>query len=139
MSAASELKLFPLQSSPCLRRQSRQALSCSAAAVAAPAPSVPADVGSLPQADRSALAEELGYRSIGADLPSNVSLTDVISSMPKSVSCSPTSNKSPICRGFQLACTMQAGMRTLQNVAVNHVHAQPLQYAGWLTTLIVHL
>ena len=79
-----------LQSSPCLRRQGRQALSCcSAAAVSAPAPSVPADVGSLPQADRAALAEELGYRSIGADLPSNVTLTDVISSLPKSVSTYP--------------------------------------------------
>ena len=50
-----------------------------------PAPSVPADVGSLPEVDRAALAEELGYRSIGADLPSNVTLTDVISSLPKSV------------------------------------------------------
>ncbi len=64
-------------------------MSCSAAAVSAPAPSVPADVGSLPQADRSALAEELGYRSIGADLPSNVTLTDVISSLPKSVRSCP--------------------------------------------------
>ena len=64
-------------------------MSCSAAAVSAPAPSVPADVGSLPQADRSALAEELGYRSIGADLPSNVTLTDVISSLPKSVRSHP--------------------------------------------------
>jgi omega-6 fatty acid desaturase (delta-12 desaturase) len=43
-------------------------------------------VGSLPDAERAALAEELGYRSIGADLPSNVTLTDVISSLPKSVS-----------------------------------------------------
>ena len=51
-----------------------------------PAPSVPADVGSLPEVDRATLAEELGYRSIGADLPSNVTLTDVISSLPKSVS-----------------------------------------------------
>jgi hypothetical protein len=47
---------------------------------------VHADVGSLPDEERAALAEELGYRSIGADLPSNVSLTDVISSLPKSVS-----------------------------------------------------
>ena len=51
-----------------------------------PAPSVPADVGSLPEVDRAALAEELGYRSIGADLPSNVTLMGVISSLPKSVS-----------------------------------------------------
>ena len=49
---------------------------------------MPADVGRLPEVDRAALAEELGYRSIGADLPSNVSLTDVISSLPKSVSLS---------------------------------------------------
>lgn len=69
-----------------LRRHSRHSLTCTAAAVSAPAPSVPADVGSLPDAERAALAEELGYRSVGADLPSNVTLTDVISSLPKSVS-----------------------------------------------------
>ena len=35
---------------------------------------------------RAALAEQLGYRTIGAELPEDVSLGDVIQSMPKSVS-----------------------------------------------------
>ena len=35
---------------------------------------------------RAALAEQLGYRSIGAELPEDVSLGDVIQSLPKSVS-----------------------------------------------------
>jgi hypothetical protein len=46
---------------------------------------VPSTAGRLSAEDRTALAEELGYRSIGADLPDNVTLTQVISSLPKEV------------------------------------------------------
>lgn len=35
--------------------------------------------------DRAALAEELGYRKIGADLPDNVSLSSIIQSLPSEV------------------------------------------------------
>lgn len=35
--------------------------------------------------DRKTLAQELGYRSIGADLPDNVSLGSIISSLPAEV------------------------------------------------------
>ena len=59
-------------------------LICKAAA-AAPAVAAPSDAGRLSTDDRAALAQELGYRSIGADLPDDVTLTQVISSLPREV------------------------------------------------------
>ena len=47
-------------------------------------------VAQLDAQQRAALAEQLGYRSIGAELPEDVSLGDVIQSLPKSVSPLPT-------------------------------------------------
>ena len=51
----------------------------------APALDLAPKVSTLSDADRADLAEALGYRTIGADLPSTVSLTEVIKSMPSSV------------------------------------------------------
>lgn len=59
-------------------------LICKAAA-APPAVAAPSDAGRLSAEDRAALAKELGYRSIGADLPDDVTLTQVISSLPREV------------------------------------------------------
>jgi len=56
------------------------------AATAVPTVAAPADAGSLSAEDRAALAQELGYRTIGADLPEDVTLTQVISSLPREVS-----------------------------------------------------
>ena len=53
-------------------------MSCAAAA-AFPAVSPPAEMSAE---DRAALAEEYGYRSIGADLP-NTKVTKIISSLPR--------------------------------------------------------
>lgn len=43
------------------------------------------NVGQLSDEDRAALAEQLGYRKIGKELPDDVTLTDVIKSLPKEV------------------------------------------------------
>jgi len=51
----------------------------------APALDLAPQVSTLSDADRAGLAEALGYRTIGADLPDSVSLTEVIKSMPSSV------------------------------------------------------
>ena len=51
----------------------------------APALDLAPQASALSDADRAGLAEALGYRTIGAELPSDVSLTDVIKSMPSSV------------------------------------------------------
>jgi omega-6 fatty acid desaturase (delta-12 desaturase) len=59
-------------------------VTCSAV-TAAPAVAAPADAGRLSAEGRAALAEQLGYRTIGADLPEDVTLTQIISSLPKEV------------------------------------------------------
>lgn len=43
----------------------------------------------LSDEERSALAERLGYRSIGAQLPEGVTLSKIINSLPKDVSTQP--------------------------------------------------
>ena len=55
-------------------------------AVAPAADRVESGVAQLDAQQRAALAEQLGYRCIGAELPENVSLGDVIQSLPKRVS-----------------------------------------------------
>jgi len=55
-------------------------------AVAPPAEDRTESVAALDDRQRAELAEQLGYRTIGAELPEDVSLGDVIQSMPKSVS-----------------------------------------------------
>ena len=55
-----------------------------AAAATAPLDAAPT-AAALSDADRASLAASLGYRSIGAELPDTVSLTDVIKSLPPSV------------------------------------------------------
>jgi omega-6 fatty acid desaturase (delta-12 desaturase) len=42
-------------------------------------------VGHLPEAERTALAEKFGYRSIGEELPDKVKLSDIVKSLPKEV------------------------------------------------------
>ena len=55
-------------------------------AVAPAADRAESGVAQLDAQQRAALAEQLGYRSVGAELPEDVSLGDVIQSLPKSVS-----------------------------------------------------
>lgn len=43
----------------------------------------------LSESDREQLAEQLGYRQIGAELPENVTLGNLIQSLPKDVSHQP--------------------------------------------------
>ena len=52
--------------------------------VTAGAITVPA-ASELSSKDREALAEELGYRKIGAELPDGVSLSNIIQSLPSEV------------------------------------------------------
>jgi omega-6 fatty acid desaturase (delta-12 desaturase) len=47
--------------------------------------SCPPNVGHLSDAERKALAEKFGYRSIGKELPDDVTLQDIIKSMPSKV------------------------------------------------------
>jgi len=50
--------------------------------------SAAAEVAALPEmtdSQRAELAEKLGYRSIGKELPSDVTLSDVIKSLPEDV------------------------------------------------------
>ena len=56
---------------------------CRAAAVATIA--IPASMNDISDAERQALATELGYRKIGKELPDGVTLNDVVQSMPKEV------------------------------------------------------
>lgn len=42
-------------------------------------------IGQLPLEQRQALAEQWGYKTIGAELPDGVSLTDIVKSMPQEV------------------------------------------------------
>lgn len=44
-------------------------------------------VQGLSDEQRSALAEKLGYRTIGKELPDDVKLTDIIKSLPAEVRC----------------------------------------------------
>ena len=69
-------------------RQNRQAVS----AIAAPAPLSNSEiaqppVGALGPQERRALAEQYGYRSIGAELPDGVTLSTIVQSLPKDVRC----------------------------------------------------
>lgn len=72
-----------LQQPRCARLAGSQPRALAFDAVAPPSES---SVAPLDAQQRAALAEELGYRTIGAELPEDVSLGDVIQSMPKSVS-----------------------------------------------------
>ncbi|KAG2492805.1 hypothetical protein HYH03_008965 [Edaphochlamys debaryana] len=58
----------------------RPGVSAKAAAI-----QIPTNVGQLSKEERTKLAHDLGYRSIGAELPDNVSLTDIVKSMPPEV------------------------------------------------------
>jgi hypothetical protein len=57
------------------------------AALAADAAPTAVPIGQLPLEQRQALAEQWGYKTIGAELPDNVTLTDVVKSMPSEVGC----------------------------------------------------
>lgn len=52
--------------------------------------------------ERKVYAHSLGYRQIGKDLPSEITLQQVISSMPKSVSTTPLSETAPTVSKVQL-------------------------------------
>jgi hypothetical protein len=45
-------------------------------------------VEAMTDAERKELAESLGYKSIGKELPDDVTLTQIIKSMPAEVRCS---------------------------------------------------
>lgn len=42
-------------------------------------------IGQLPAEQRQALADQWGYKTIGAELPDGVTLTDIVKSMPPEV------------------------------------------------------
>lgn len=42
-------------------------------------------VGTMSDEDRAALAQQLGYKSIGKELPDGVTLTEIVKSMPPEV------------------------------------------------------
>jgi omega-6 fatty acid desaturase (delta-12 desaturase) len=65
-----------LRAAPALRR-----VAASAAAVEVDQ----ATINQMSDADRAALAEQLGFRTIGKELPDTVSLQDIIKSMDPSV------------------------------------------------------
>ena len=74
--------------------EARAAAADVAEAPTAPQQQFPNPVAGLSDEQRAALAQELGYRQIGKDLPSDVTLQRVISTLPKDVSIcfvSPTS------------------------------------------------
>jgi hypothetical protein len=52
---------------------------------ARPAVALTAPVETMTAEQRAALATELGYKSIGAELPNDVSLTDIVKTMPPEV------------------------------------------------------
>jgi omega-6 fatty acid desaturase (delta-12 desaturase) len=64
---------------PCVRQQIPRAPS----AAAIDAPAVP--ISQLSLEERQKLAEQWGYKSIGAELPDGVTLTDIVKSMPQEV------------------------------------------------------
>jgi acyl-lipid omega-6 desaturase (Delta-12 desaturase) len=66
--------------------ESRASAAGVAEAPAAPAQQFPSPVAGLSDEQRAELAQELGYRQIGKDLPSDVTLQRVISTLPKDVS-----------------------------------------------------
>ena len=76
-----------LQQPRCVRLAGSELRALAFDAVAPPSES---SVAPLDAQQRAELAEELGYRTIGAELPEDVSLGDVIQSMPKSVSPRPS-------------------------------------------------
>ena len=53
--------------------------------VQAQAAALTVPVNQLTDEERAALAHELGYKSIGRELPDNVTLTDIIKTMPPEV------------------------------------------------------
>jgi hypothetical protein len=55
-------------------------------------------------AERQALATELGYRKIGKELPDNISLNDVVQSMPKEVG---RSRKRPLMWPLTIHCLLK--------------------------------
>jgi len=42
-------------------------------------------IAQLSDAERARLAEQWGYKTIGCDLPNDVTLTDIVKSMPSEV------------------------------------------------------
>lgn len=55
--------------------------------IATAAAAVEVPISQLSDAERSQLAEQWGYKTIGAELPDGVTLTDIVKSMPPEVGC----------------------------------------------------
>ena len=72
-----------------------EARAAAADVAEAPAQQFPSPVAGLSDEQRAELAQELGYRQIGKDLPSDVTLQRVISTLPKDVST---------CSVFSISC-----------------------------------
>lgn len=47
---------------------------------------IPTSINSLTDEQRTKLANELGYQKIGKELPDNVTLNDIVRTLPKEVS-----------------------------------------------------
>ena len=81
--------IWLLRPSTCALQRRAAAFEARAAAAGvaeAPAQQFPSPVAGLSDEQRAELAQELGYRQIGKDLPSDVTLQRVISTLPKDVS-----------------------------------------------------
>jgi omega-6 fatty acid desaturase (delta-12 desaturase) len=65
------------------RPLSRPQIPRAPSAAAIDAPAVP--ISQLSLEERQKLAEQWGYKSIGAELPDGVTLTDIVKSMPQEV------------------------------------------------------
>jgi hypothetical protein len=102
----------PLLLLPCL---SMPQILRAPAAAAVDAPAVP--IGQLPLEQRQALAEQWGYKTIGAELPDGVSLTDIVKSMPQEV-------RSVLC--FGLLCWPQEARIALRCAGFGVVHMPSL-------------
>jgi omega-6 fatty acid desaturase (delta-12 desaturase) len=86
VSAGVRLPCRPVTAHAQPARRSPVVAQASAAGVAeAPAQQSRSPVAGMSDAERAAYAEELGYRQIGKDLPSDVTLQRVISTLPKEV------------------------------------------------------
>lgn len=89
-----------------------EARAAAADVAEAPAQQFPSPVAGLSDEQRAELAQELGYRQIGKDLPSDVTLQRVISTLPKDVSTCPSTKirTQPITVPLMALCSAQGSL-----------------------------
>ena len=82
------------------------------------------DAGRLPDEDRAALAERLGYRQIGKELPDSVTLQDIIKSLPEEVF-----EINPVKAWSAVALTLASVSASIFFIAVSPWYLLPLAWA----------